>query len=159
MPTDLNHPLSKYTPKVVNAIVRMVGEGMPKSYAAQAAGISRDTLWDWECSSSDIRDAIARARARYLRKVTKALVKPIQPSFKGDPKVALDAAKFIAERQFRSEYGPSLDLRQVPAETLYELLRGGEEDIDPLPSAQELRRRKLLAEADATPAIEVTTQE
>ena len=134
--------------------IEYIRSGVPKKYAAAAAGIHRDTLHEWESSNPDISDLVAHARAEFLaKKVVPALTKCVEPDFTGDPKLALDAAKFLAERQFRDIYGPSLDLRTVPTETLAELL-GGTEQEAPL-SIQERKRRAIIATSDAQTPIEV----
>ena len=67
---------TKYNPATVKLICRLVARGLNYHQAADAAGIHRDTLNDWENTKSEFSDALKRAKAegisRRLERIERA---------------------------------------------------------------------------------------
>ena len=55
---------SKFSPPVVKTICDMISRGLNYSQAAEAAGIHRDTLNEWERKFPDFSDALKKAKAQ-----------------------------------------------------------------------------------------------
>lgn len=70
---------TKYTLEIVKLICDMIGRGLNYCQAADAAGIHRDTLHEWERQKSAFSDALKRAKAsgvdRRLKRIEKAAAK------------------------------------------------------------------------------------
>jgi len=54
---------TKYTPETVTAIINAIMDGNYKAVAARIAGVSRDTLYEWESRYPEFSDAIKNAEA------------------------------------------------------------------------------------------------
>ncbi len=70
---------TKFTPEVVKLICQMIARGLNYCQAADAAGIHRDTLHEWERRKPVFSDALKRAKAsgvdRRLKRIEKAAAK------------------------------------------------------------------------------------
>jgi hypothetical protein len=70
---------TKYTPEVVKLICQMISRGLNYCQAADAAGIHRDTLHEWERQKPAFSDALKRAKAsgvdRRLKRIERAAAK------------------------------------------------------------------------------------
>lgn len=70
---------TKFTPEVVKLVCDMIGRGLNYCQAAEAAGIHRDTLNEWERRKPGFSDALKRAKAlgvdRRLKRIERAAAK------------------------------------------------------------------------------------
>lgn len=58
---------SKYTPELAQQIADMVAQGTPIKFAAEAAGIGRDTFYRWLEADPTLKTSIEKRRAEAVR--------------------------------------------------------------------------------------------
>lgn len=87
-------------------------------YAAQAAGVDRDTLYEWNATKAEFSDMLARAEAEMFVNVSRTVVQASQGETKGDWRPAIELLK----RRDRASWGDTLDIRKLDTADLVKLL-------------------------------------
>jgi hypothetical protein len=117
---------SIYSQEIADTICDHIRNGTTIRYAALAAGITHETLYDWCRDKDDFSDAVARAQADCMARVSATVVKTATgEECAGDWRPAIEFLK----RRDRAAWGDTLDLRQIPAETLLRLYQQQQEAI------------------------------
>jgi hypothetical protein len=57
---------TKYTPRTVRTLLKMLRQGTPRIHAAQAAGIHYDTFREWEKARPEFSEAIRKAESQAI---------------------------------------------------------------------------------------------
>lgn len=119
---------SRYSEAVAQAIFDKLSKGVTRTAAAEAAGISREAFYDWTREYDTFLDGVLKAEAEaeavYTQSIYDAAVgEGVNKDWR--------AGETWLKRRRRADYGDTLDIRKVDAETLLALLqlqRQGETD-------------------------------
>lgn len=149
-------PSQKRAGERLDVILSALRRGATRGSAASAAGIQRETLWQWISEDPNVSDAVARAEADCRRRV--------EEKFTED---ALDGEDWRArsdwlKRRARDDWGDKLDLTGLPDHILLELLGGnrGVLTAQEYPSAPKalLTRGIVDEDVDASNAIALLSE-
>ena len=119
---------------LIPIILEHLRNGATKRAAVQSCGVSHETLYRWleedVTLCDDIQSAEAEAELHY------------QSTIHNHARTDWKPAAWWLERRRKGDYGPSIDLKQIPVDKLLELrqaLLGDSTDTDIL-TAQSLKR-------------------
>jgi transposase len=105
---------SERTPERITAILSGIEGGLTETDAAQTAGISRGTLYNWKSEDPDLIEAIAAAKSRFVRTLTALILQHAASRFPN----SWQAAAWLLERRFPDDFGAkqrleiSIDVRK-----------------------------------------------
>lgn len=123
-PTLYNETLGK-------AICDKIAVGMTKRGACGLLGVTEEVFQLWSTTRDGFITMLAQAEAEAEEALTKTLFAAgTNGETKGDYKASIEWLK----RRRRADYGDTLDVRKIDAETLLALLRG-QADAEPQPLA------------------------
>jgi len=115
---------TKYDEWIATRICNTLARGATRLGAALEAGINPDTFYDWLEKREDFSDRVARAEGEAEVALTESVfASATQAEAKGDWKPAIEWLK----RRRRADYGDTLDVRKIDAETLLRLLQSQQE--------------------------------
>jgi hypothetical protein len=120
-------------PAVQQQLYDALANGATRAAAAQKAGISKETFYQWCRAFPDFVDLVHRAEAEAELKALAA----VTSAFSGD-RTDWRAGAWWLERRRRAEYGQQIDLRAIPIERLTELVAGAEDEQQSWPTIQAL---------------------
>ena len=101
---------TKMTPDTIGKLEQAFALGCPKTIACEYAGISRETLNNYEHKNPDFPDRIKQLQGLVGMQARKALANAIK---KGDPKVAMDYLKRKYKSEFSEQHIQSMEVRDT----------------------------------------------
>lgn len=110
-----------YSHAVATLICDRIRQGVTRNAAAEAAGITRETLFDWMRDNEEFSYLVARADAEAEILFTDCLRRGAigDEGYKGDPKMSVEWLK----RRRRADYGDTINLRTLDVTQLMALLQ------------------------------------
>ncbi len=100
--------MTKYNkPELIDALCKIIGEGIPIEHACAAVGISHQTYYDW-LKLDDIEPRIRKAEYDHMQKLLKKHAKATDQAIESGVKSighGLNALQWSLERRFPKHYG------------------------------------------------------
>jgi plasmid stabilization system protein ParE len=114
-----------YSDAIAQVICDKIAKGVTRAAAAEAAGISRETLQDWMRERDAFAYLVARADAEAEIAYSEALFAAATDTAnaKGDGKMAVEWLK----RRRRADYGDTLDVRKLDDDTILRMLHASQQ--------------------------------
>lgn len=114
-----------YDDAIADVICEHIRNGTTPRYAALAAGINPDTLYQWRTQRGQFAVRLARAMAECMADMSHQVVRAARgdTTYKGDWKAAL---AFLRARD-PAEWGDTINLAQIPSQRLMELVEASRE--------------------------------
>ncbi len=154
-PVSTDAPNCKYSPDTLATILSALRHGATMTSATFAAGITRETMRTWTIGNPAISALVAQARADFRQQV--------EERFGTD---ALESDDWRARHAWlqshpdtRAEWGQTLNLAQIPADRLRELLTGDDGSEEAAWPTIQAQQAALPPATDSPEAVDITVQQ
>jgi len=115
-----------YSEEIAERICHTLAQGVTRQCAALEAGITRETFYHWLETRDGFSDRVARAESIAEQKLTETVFAAgTSGETAGDWRPAIEWLK----RRRRADYGDTLDVRKLDADTILQMLRAQQQDI------------------------------